>query len=436
MTDEASATAGTVRDLLARCLDDLGATRVFGSAESGVSGLAGLAHVLVEDPALAVVLADASGRISRGPGVAALPGQVLRLGSQPGAHAGRAVIDDVADLPTALAAWNVGVPYNAVEYVLDLDLDAPAPPGSGPVSFAGEVQASTLARDIADVRSVIVVGPGVIRHDAVGALHEVASRLGAGVLNTWGAKGVYRWDSPYHFGTVGLQARDAELAGLTAAELVITSGLDPAELPVEGWATGPVLDVDPRALEALTYQWEPSTRELVRPRLYDALSKALAPMYASDAVPLSPARAAADLGATRPEGAIVVADPGRAGFWVARTLPTTEVGSVVVPALPTEGFALAAAIVAAFDERVAVAVTAEPFDATSAELLALAEHWGVDVTLEVWGADAALPSPDARVERLREALAAPAVSVLPLPVDLDALRALEDVAGPVVAWRR
>jgi thiamine pyrophosphate-dependent acetolactate synthase large subunit-like protein len=432
MTDTAS---GTVRELLARCLDDLGATRVFGTAQSGVSGLAPLVHVLVEEPALAVVLADASGRIGRGPGVAALPGQVLRLGSQPGAHAGRAVIDEVDDLPTALAAWNVGTAFNSVEYALDLDLDAPAPPDLRPVSFAGEVQASTLARDIAEVRSLIVVGPGVVRHDAVPALYEVATRLGAGVVNTWGAKGVYRWNSPYHFGTAGLQARDAELAGLTSAELVITSGLDPVELPVEGWATGPVFDVDPRALSALTYQWEPSSRELVRPRLYEALSKALQPMYASDAVPLSPARAAADLGSARPDGTLVVADPGRAGFWVARTLPTTEVASVVVPALPATGFSLAAAIVASLDERPAVAVSADPFDSTSAELLALAEHWGVDLTLEVWGADAALPSPEARVDRLRAALDTPGVSVLPLPVDLDDLAALVDVAGPVVAWR-
>src|SRR6185436_20489329 len=71
----------TVADLLGRCLEALGATRVFGSSASGISGVPGLRHVLVEDPALAVLLADASGRIGRGPGVALLPGGVLRLGS-------------------------------------------------------------------------------------------------------------------------------------------------------------------------------------------------------------------------------------------------------------------------------------------------------------------------------------------------------------------
>jgi thiamine pyrophosphate-dependent acetolactate synthase large subunit-like protein len=425
---------GTVADLLGRCLEALGATRVFGSSASGIASVPGLRHVLVEDPALAVLLADASGRIGRGPGVALLPGGILRLGSQPGTMARRAALQDVADLPTALAAWDVGEVFAAVDYQLDLDLAAPAPDDLAPMQLEGGVQASTLARDMAAVAMVVVAGPGVVRHDAVPALHDVAARLGAGVVNTWGAKGLYRWDSPFHLGTAGLQQRDAELAGLTSAELVITTGLDRAEMPVESWANGPVLDVDPRALEALTYQWDVSTRGPGRSVLYEQLSAALQPLYDSDAVPLSPARAAADLGATRPDGVLVLADPGPAGLWVARALPTTELGSVVVPALPVGGFALAGAIAASLEGRRAVAVVADPIDGATAELLALAEHWGVDVTLEVWGADAALPSTEVRVERLRAALARPGLAVHPLPVDFTPTDALIDVAGPVVAW--
>ena len=37
---------------------------------------------------------------------------------------------------------------------------------------------------------------------------------GAPVVNTWGAKGVLRWDDPHHAGTAGLQADDFDLAGL------------------------------------------------------------------------------------------------------------------------------------------------------------------------------------------------------------------------------
>jgi hypothetical protein len=284
------------------------------------------------------------------------------------------------------------------------------------------------------VDALVLAGPGVVRADAVPALHEVAGRLGAGVVNTWGAKGVYRWDSPYHFGTAGLQQRDAELAGLTSAGLVITTGLDPIELPVEQWAAGPVLDVDPRVLAALTYRWETSTRALVRPALYDALSTALQPLYASDAVPLSPARAAADLGSAQPPGSLVVADPGPAGLWVARTLPTVDIGSVIVPAREVRGFALAAAIVASLAGGRATAVVTHPVDAATAELLALAEHWNADVVLEVWGADAPLASPAERAASLAEAMARPGVTVQPTPVDLSLTTVLVEAAGPVIAW--
>jgi hypothetical protein len=422
-------------EVIGRCLAALGATRVFGSAASGISSIPGLPHVLVEDPRLAVVLADAAGRIGDGPGVALLPGRVLHLGSQPGAVAERVVIDDVESLPSALAAWDIETVFASVDYELALDLDAPAPDGVAPVRLQEELRASTLAADMAGLDTVVLAGPGVVRAGAVPALHEVAERLGAGVVNTWGAKGVFRWDSPYHFGTAGLQARDAELAGLTTAELVITTGLDPHEMPVAQWAAGPVLDVDPRVLEVLTYQWGSSDRELlVRPELYARLSSALQPLYASDAVPISPARAASDLGSARPAGGLVAADPGTAGLWVARALPTVETASVIVPALRMRGFALAAAIAASFEGRPAVAVVDDPLDAETAELLALAEHWGADVVLDVWTADAPGSPPAERLDRLRAALDERGPSVLLSAIDLGQTDVLVEVAGPVVAW--
>jgi hypothetical protein len=424
----------SVAELVGRCLASLGATRVYGSAASGLSGVPGLPHVLVEDPGLAVLLADAAGRIGSGPGVALLPGRVVHLGSQPGGRAERVVIDDARSLPAALAAWALDAVFSTVDYELTLDLDAPVPDDLEPVQLEEELRPSTLAADMAGLDILLLAGPGVVRAGAVGALHEVAARLGAGVVNTWGAKGIYRWDSPYHFGTAGLQERDAELAGLTRADLVITSGLDPHEMPPERWAVGPVLDVDPRVLDVLTYQWERSARELTRPRLYEQLSTALQPLYGSDAVPLNPARAAADLGAIRPDGGLIAADPGPAGLWVARTLPTVEVASVIVPSIPVRGFALAAAIAASFEGRPAVAVVAPAPDPETAELLALAEHWGADVVLEIWAEDAPAVAPDERAARLRDALRQKGPTALVSLVDFSATATLVDVAGEVVAW--
>ena len=73
-----------------------------------------------------------------------------------------------------------------------------------------------------------LVGPGVLAH--VDGVRALAERLGVAAVNTWGAKGVFRWDSPFHGGTAGLQARDFELAGLGEIDLLVTSGLDPADV--------------------------------------------------------------------------------------------------------------------------------------------------------------------------------------------------------------
>ncbi len=70
------------------------------------------------------------------------------------------------------------------------------------------VEALDAARSIA-----VLTGPGVVRAGAVPGLHAVAAAGSLGVLNTWGAKGVFDWRSRHHLATAGLQSRDFELAG-------------------------------------------------------------------------------------------------------------------------------------------------------------------------------------------------------------------------------
>ena len=79
----------------------------------------------------------------------------------------------------------------------------------------------------------ILAGPGVVEAGCVDGLQAFARRVGCGVVNTWGAKGVFRWDDPLHFGTAGLQARDFELAGLGDVDVLVTTGLDPDEVTVD-----------------------------------------------------------------------------------------------------------------------------------------------------------------------------------------------------------
>ena len=61
--------------------------------------------------------------------------------------------------------------------------------------------------DVAE-RPVVLAGPGVAREWAVAGLHRFADRASVGVLNTWGAKGVFDWRSPHHLAT---ERRDAAI---------------------------------------------------------------------------------------------------------------------------------------------------------------------------------------------------------------------------------
>jgi hypothetical protein len=236
----------------------------------------------------------------------------------------------------------------------------------------------------------ILAGPGVVRDGCVAGLQTFAARVGCGVVNTWGAKGVFRWDDPRHFGTAGLQARDFELAGLGDVDVLVTTGLDPAEVTARPWAgRADVIEVAPADLAADDLRLPPGTLE--RPALYTALAAVVGPMYEQPGSP--PARAAA-LAAALPTGGLVVAEPGLVGFWIARTFPTSVPGSVVVPAVGGAAEAWAAAREASAAGRTVTLVAPAPRDLPG-------------VTVEVWD---------------------------PEVVDLDP-SALVAVAGDIVAWR-
>lgn len=220
------------------------------------------------------------------------------------------------------------------------------------------------------------------------------------MVNTWGAKGVFRWDDPHHFGTAGLQARDFELAGLGSVDLLVTSGLDPMEVTSAPWTgRATVIDIEPSdlattdlAARADVAPWPvgSGTGVLERPALYTELAAVVGPLYERPGSP--PARAAA-LAASLGPGGLVVAEPGLVGLWIARTFPTTEPGSVLVPATGGPGAARRLAERAATAGRpVTLVVPAAP--AVSPE----------GVSLDVWD-----------------------------DVDLDPAP-LVAVAGPVVAW--
>ena len=429
--------ARTVADLLERRLRQLGVARVYGLP------LSGLEHVPVDSPDLAVLLADADGRLGHHDGsgrlgAALLDGPILHLSSAPGGVAPLQTITSAEELLNVLVdPPGLFIPGTLALH-LDLDLDAPAG-SAAPTVEPERVPVMTLDPSMASLDIVLVVGPGVVRADALDGARAFARSGGFGIVNTWGAKGIERWDSPFHFGTAGLQERDMELAGLAQADVVIVSGLDPVETPLGQLGSWVVQEVPPGQLGALTTGWTPSRELPERPPLYERLSKVVTPLYESDAVPLTGARASLHLSGALPDRGVAVADPGAAGFWIARTFPTSIPGSVCVPATFTAGFAAAAALVCSIEGRPCLAVSdqtggVDGIDDVSASVLELAESLGRPVALQLWGPDGSLENSAAHVELLSESLAATTVRIDEVPVEVGATEALEQVAGPMVAW--
>ena len=149
------------------------------------------------------------------------------------------------------------------------------------------------------IRSTVLVVGGEAVDAGVGpAVCELARRTRTGVLNTWRAKGLFRFDDPAHLGTIGLQRDDLVLAGVAGEqrsfERVVVCGVADGELPdqLTGGLPADAEVVSPGDVAALHLDvrddWLP------RPPLYDALASVCGPRYLVDDVPLSPVRAAGE----------------------------------------------------------------------------------------------------------------------------------------------
>jgi len=298
------------------------------------------------------------------------------------------------------------------------------------------VDADALLRHGTEGCVVVLAGPRVIDDGALDALRSFAAAGALGIANTWGAKGVFSWDSPHHLGTCGLQAHDFELLGWEDADLIVTTGLTD-EVEPDRYALAPVVDLAPSALvDAIG-----TVRADRTPTndLYPRLAAIAQPGYVDDKVPLHPARASADLGAALPVGGLVAADPGVAGLWVARTFPTPALdpGSprrVVVPAAREPGVAVRLAADAARAGRPAIAVTTAPLDAETLAGIDVATDESLDLVVAAWHDTGSLADAAAHAAQLTGALDAPGVTIVEVPVALADTRLLVEAAGDVVAW--
>ena len=285
---------------------------------------------------------------------------------------------------------------------------------------------------------MVLAGPGVVRDGAVEGLRALAEAGNLGVLNTWGAKGLFPWQNRHHLATAGLQALDFELGGLTDADLVIATGLDPLEAPADRWEhLAPSIALAPAALASVAAELAPRDGPIPVPRLRTLLAAATEAGWANDGAPIAPSRATLNYARAIGEGGFLAADPGAAGFWVARTYGTSEVGSVVVPAGHEDpGFAAACVLVARAHQpaRPALAVMEGAISAAVEEIVELGRSIGVIVPIEVWDPEAVPIDPLGHEQRVVELAHGDQQQTVSLATDPSQLERFIDAAGPVIAW--
>ena len=429
-------TSESVASLVSRCLRAVGATRAFAAPGHNLEALEGLALIPVATEAAAIALADADGRLSivpdARPGVALLPGRRVRLSSQPGEET-QALAIGVEDLPAAIAGWSLGRVFGAVEIELPADLFAEAPEGAQPLVLQRSDQLLRLSVGLADFRTMIIVGPGVLRDGAAADVADFVTRTGAGVMTTMGAIGVVPFDHPSWCGVVGIQVDDPALGGLDACELVIAVGVDDEELGESLPMNAQLLEVEPWHLPFLATDW-PATESIAAPSsLVEACAAVFGDHREATGSPLHPVRAVLDVFDAIDPDVQVYVDSGPAGFWFARGVVPVPIGRVVVPARAADGFAISAAIVSALDGTRSVAITM-PGSSLENELLDLAAVLDLGIVVEQWGDDVGGGDPSQHRANLVAAMSDSGLSVTGVSVDLAAAAELVDLAGPVVAW--
>jgi thiamine pyrophosphate-dependent acetolactate synthase large subunit-like protein len=423
--------------LLGRVLRAAGVDAVYGRPWPGLDVVG-----VVAAP-VAALMADAHLRVHgrpaalhRGDGVLVVGGGALAPGD------GTVTVTSVADLLDAVQPLQAATRWSAgLELIVGLDPEAPAPDvvpiPPPPVDRWVEPDDELVATLASASRPIVLAGPGVVRDGAVPGLHAVAAAANLGVLNTWGAKGVFDWRSRHHLATAGLQSDDFTLGGLADADLIVATGVDPAEAPDERWRLAPVAEVVPGALDPLAGRWSRPLADIAVPPLRAGLARVTQDGWASTAAPLAPSLVTRHYAQVVGAAGMVTADPGIAGYWVARTFATTELGGAQVPsAAAARGFAVACATVARLrsPHRPVLAAVDSPMADVVLEALAAAARLGVAVPLEVWGADAERLDAADHLARLQALVHADAPGPVGLATDATQMARMIEVAGEVIAW--
>jgi acetolactate synthase I/II/III large subunit len=226
------------------------------------------------------------------------------------------------------------------------------------------------AADLIDAAEnpLVLAGNGAIRGHASRALRSFIHNTGVPVAESFMAKGLVDYEDPKALGTVGLQARDYEMAGFDDADLVIAVGYDLVEHSPKNWNPSrdkQIIVIDSVAAEVDQY-FTPNV-ELIgdianvlarlaasctrsqttagTSRLHEVVMGALSGARDDDHFPMRPPRVLWDLRQALGRNDILVSDVGLHKLWIARMFPAHEPGTVLIAnGLAGMGFALPTAI--------------------------------------------------------------------------------------------
>ena len=276
------------------------------------------------------------------------------------------------------------------EDVMMRSLDASPLPRREPVQPEPGMRELQRAAEIIDAAEnpIVLAGNGAIRGHAARALRAFVQVTGIPVAETFMAKGLLDYESPYAAGTVGLQARDYEMAGFEDADVVIAVGYDLVEHAPEHWnpkGTKKIVVVDSVAAEidefylpaveligdiahvlarlATSCARATTSGDGAMPSgLRNVTLRALSEAREDDHFPMRPPRVLWDIRAALGREDILVSDVGLHKLWIGRMFPAHEPGTVLIAnGLAGMGFALPTAIAAklVYPERHVVTVNGD-----------------------------------------------------------------------------
>ena len=219
-------------------------------------------------------------------------------------------------------------------------------------------------------RPVVLAGNGVLRVGASDALREFSRATGIPVAETFMGKGAMDYTDDHFLGTIGVQSRDAALAGFEDADVVITVGYDLVEQAPAQWNPGRdkrIVCIDTVSVEVdahfitdadligdfnyilgrLAEECGGQCERGGSGRLNEIVLGRFEAAREDDHFPMQPPRALWELREALGRDDILISDVGLHKLWIARMFPAHEPNTVMIAnGLAGMGFALPAAIAA------------------------------------------------------------------------------------------